>query len=853
MPSKPKTWKAIADQRRKENFVGRTEQQQIFQDNFTNDDPVWMILSVTGEGGVGKSTLLKRYTQFTQTSEINANVVICDDHQYTPVDVMAALSDQLAKLGIESKDFSERHKKYREILQQIESDPSAPRSMVNIVMRGLTDFTIKSLRRVPGIGVAADYVDEQAAGDALAELAQYTISRWGNKDEVQLVREPEKILTPLFVELLNNATQSKRLVVMFDVFERTASTLSSWLIDLFGAKHGEISSWVSFVLSGRDPLEQYWTELAGLITHLQLEPFTPEETSIYLSNQGIVDETLVKQIYEDTGGLPVLVELLASTNPQPGSPLPDISKDAVERFLQWTPDESKRRAALAAATPRQFNQEILQVLLGEEQGKLLFQWLSDQSFIRSNTERGYFYHDKVRSLILRHQMNTTPKELSQLHTSLAGYFEQLQVGLGVQGRDAYKIQEWRKFELERIYHLFCSAPEKHFTSIMDSFMSSFMYHWKFSEPVVRAVKHAAHDSHVDSFAKDLNRIDELVYSYDRDDYERVIQILNELQRKNEISPTSQNACFYRRGICYYELNEFAKAIENLGCVIGTSDESPIALTYRGNAYRLLKKYEEALRDLDRAVDLDEKYAWAIASRAETYRLMGRNEDAIKDFDRAISLDEKYTWAIASRGETYCSIGKHKEALIDFNQAISLNNNYKWAILQRRKVFERMRIYDEALADTKRLIDLNPTTLGNYSEYLRLIEQKDGSALSQFMANKIDALVLPGVEKTKTEYLNPDQRQSTLEKVTKDIADEIRYLARTFLAEVFNCVDKEKNACEEGFKALVYFNSIGWAVENHKYDVANYLTQGMRDSLGLINAQQYFYDFQKNISLPYIYI
>ena len=195
MSSKPRTWKDFADQRRKENFVGRAEQLHVFQDNFISNNPSWMALSVTGEGGVGKSTLLKRYCQLAESAEICANVIMCDDRQISPVEVMGYVAEQLAKVGIIQREFDERYKKYRELCQQIESDPNAPRSMIGVVTRGLTDFTIKSLRRTPGFGVVADYVDEKAAGEAIAELVQYSLTRLGNKDEVQLIREPEKILT----------------------------------------------------------------------------------------------------------------------------------------------------------------------------------------------------------------------------------------------------------------------------------------------------------------------------------------------------------------------------------------------------------------------------------------------------------------------------------------------------------------------------------------------------------------------------------------------------------------------------------------------------------------------------------
>ena len=62
MPTKPQSWKKIRNQRRKENFVGRADQLRVFSDNYVRARcPNYMVFAVTGEGGVGKSTLLTQY------------------------------------------------------------------------------------------------------------------------------------------------------------------------------------------------------------------------------------------------------------------------------------------------------------------------------------------------------------------------------------------------------------------------------------------------------------------------------------------------------------------------------------------------------------------------------------------------------------------------------------------------------------------------------------------------------------------------------------------------------------------------------------------------------------------------
>lgn len=257
MVNKSTSWKAIRDQRRKENFVGRGEPVRLFSENFSAETPEYMVISITGEGGVGKSTLLSRFESIASSNPFNATVIICDDKYLSPVSVMGFIAERLKTKGIAHKEFDERYKKYGELRQELESDPKIPRSTVNVLSRGITDFTIKSLRKTPGVGVFFEYADEKAAGDALAELMQYSITKWGNKDEVKLLREPEHILTPLFLELVKKAYENQRVLLMFDVFEQTCDSLSPWLLNLFKFEFGEYDTGLSFVICGREPLSSW--------------------------------------------------------------------------------------------------------------------------------------------------------------------------------------------------------------------------------------------------------------------------------------------------------------------------------------------------------------------------------------------------------------------------------------------------------------------------------------------------------------------------------------------------------------------------------------------------------------------
>ncbi len=705
MANKPTSWKVIRDQKRRENFVGRGEPLRLFTENFSTEIPEFMVFSITGEGGVGKSTLLGRIEYVVSADPYDALVVICDDKQTSPVLAMGFISEKLREKGFSHKEFDERYKKYGELRRELESDPKVPRSAVNVIARGVTDFTIKSLKKTPGAGVFFEYADEKAAGEALAELMQYSISKWGNKDEVKLLREPELILTPLFLELVKKASHDQRVLLMFDMFERTCDALSPWLFSLFKFEYGEYDTGLSFVISGREPLEQHWTELAGLICHVSLEPFSLEETKLYLNNQEIIDEDLVAQVYEDTGGLPVLVELLAATKPQPGMPLPDITKDAIERFLQWTPDEEKRKIALLAAVSRQFNLDILSVVLGKDATDL-FNWLSSQSYVRTDSERGWFYHEKVRDLMVRYLKNTSPSELLSAHQKLAEFFALENLKLNLKDVDAYKNDLWGETEIERLYHTVMSEVNQRETRLVNAYLHAFRWRWQYSARIAHLSHQIGHETLSKSIEKLSSHMIELFDAYQQDNHDKVIELLTLFSKQDGITTTAKSALFSRRGIANYLIDKYDIALHDLTISIELEPTYAWAFGTRGEAYSSMEKYEEAIKDLDRAIELDPKIAWIFGSRGQVYRSMKKYEEAIKNFDQAIEVDPKYPWAFSNRGQTYHAMEKYDEAIQDFNQAIQIDPKYVWAFGHRGRVYQSIKKYEEAIKDFDHAIELD---------------------------------------------------------------------------------------------------------------------------------------------------
>jgi tetratricopeptide (TPR) repeat protein len=705
MTNNPNSWRALRDRRREKMFVGRADQLRTFEENLTADEPNYMVLAVTGEGGVGKSTLLNEFERIARESNVAVIVARCDDRQPSPVAVMGHVAEQLGKLGITHKEFDDRYKKYRELRQELESDQKVPRGVVKLLALGVSDFALRNLRNTPGVGVFFEDVDVKAAGDALTEIVNYGITRWGNKDEVQLLREPERELTPLFVALLGKACEKHHVVTMLDVFERTGGMLAAWLLALYNLEYGDLNTHATFVISGRDALEQHWTELADTICFMPLEPFTLEETRQYLRAREITDEALVRQIQKDTGGLGVLVELLAATKPQPGMPLRDIAADAVQRFLQWTPQEERRRAALVAAVPRQFNRDILTAALGED-ATGLFNWLDRQSYNRTSKERGCFYHERVRELMLRYLRTTTPDDLKETHKRLAEYFATKQAGMNLEGKEAYKSEEWRALERERVYHTVGAHPDRDMIAGINAFLHAMRWKWRFAEEIAEACKQAGEETGSQAAKSDAEGLASIYSAYDKNSYEAGVADFYALEGRTDLTTTAQCAVEALLAKMEEGRGKDADALMHYGRAIAIDPTYAWALKSRGEKYRRLRQYEGALMDLSAALALDENDVDALLTRGLTYSQMGKHEEALADFNRALELDDKNALALAHRGLTYSQMGKHEEALADFNRALELDDKDAWALAVRGVTYRQTGQYEQALTDLNAALALN---------------------------------------------------------------------------------------------------------------------------------------------------
>ena len=103
-----------------EIFVGRSEQLSLFEQALNATRPPFLILAISGQGGVGKTTLLEQLRHSANDHEVLTALV--NEDQTTIPGTLAHFAYQFDEIGCVCKNFNERYRKYRELKGQVEAE-----------------------------------------------------------------------------------------------------------------------------------------------------------------------------------------------------------------------------------------------------------------------------------------------------------------------------------------------------------------------------------------------------------------------------------------------------------------------------------------------------------------------------------------------------------------------------------------------------------------------------------------------------------------------------------------------------------------------------------------------------------
>ncbi len=728
------------------NFIGRTEQLALFERNLTARKPLFLIMAVSGQGGVGKSTLLKQLRRIAEDHQ-RLTALVNEDQVGVPA-TLAALAGQLAEAGQPCPTFDERYHTYREMRQEVEADPQAPTGLWDFALRSAAKITMKSLRRVPIAGEAAEVLLTEEAENVVAEQASlaaaYLAQKFKNKTDRRLLEETEAALTGYFLSDLNKISARQPVILFFDTYEKTAPYLDGWLRHLLRGTFGEFSAHTSFVIAGRYPLGQAWTFAQNAIQPVELQPFTETEARDYLAGAGITDEAQIAEMLKLSERLPVLLALLTAT---PGGIDLEVAGDAVERFLQGA-TSAQREMALAASIPRFFNRDILAVVLDEAAIDAAFDWLSGTEFVRAGAD-SWRYHDVVRPLMQRYLRHRSPAQFERLHSQMAAYYQDKLAPFTETQRDD---DTWRTYETERAYHHLSQNPTLHLTETLAAYLEYFedggeALRRAYAE-LVAQVGYETQSANTETWGQRLEHLiapfeDELDEAAAKEAiaaasalcalgieqvgfkgiayftrgrlYYRIkdnTAALVDFDKSVELQPENSSN-YYSRGMTYYRLGNYEAALTNFNEAVELQPENDAHYRWRGMAHYRLGNYEVALSDLDKAVELLPEGSYNYHWQGIVHHHLENYEIALANFDKAVELRMEngphYNW----RGRIQHQLKNYEAALTDFDKAVELQPEEGWNHHRRGRVHYELKNYEVALAAFDKAVVLMPKSGANY--------------------------------------------------------------------------------------------------------------------------------------------
>ncbi|HEX5734852.1 MAG TPA: hypothetical protein VF131_18620 [Blastocatellia bacterium] len=559
-PKKPLSLQDIRKRRQEEVFVGRESQVSLFRRNWSlplDDYRRSYIFNVFGQGGVGKTSLLNRYRNYVDGD--GSLAAWTDETEKDVPAVMERLAAQLEEQGYSLKSFSERYKVYRQRRQELETDPEAPQGFAAAIGRTIAKVGLGLAKSTPA-NLVVSFLDEDALATQAGEWANYVARKLTNKDEVRLLQEPIEVLTPLFLKDLQNIADDERIALFFDTYERTFQYLDGWLINLINGRYGSVPAGILWVIAGRDELDKNrWSSTQDLIARVPLESFSEDEARLYLNRKDISDERVIEVILNLSDKLPILVAVLADESPDDPNRIGDPSGTAVDRFLKWVDEPERRQVALDAAIPRRLNRDILAVLVGEEHADKFFTWLKDTPFVQRRTD-GWFYHDVVRTQMVRHKHQESPQNWTELHERLARYYEGLKETLGLAEIKSHKHPLWQLYTIESVYHRLCQAHHKYISLALSYFLEAAIFDYSYVHRLVEAIKHAEREMEIAEGQQWGSRLEQGLKAIHTGEYKEAAEMYTALINRGSLDEQSRITALRWRAYSYLQSKRLVKAI-----------------------------------------------------------------------------------------------------------------------------------------------------------------------------------------------------------------------------------------------------------------------------------------------------
>ncbi len=468
-------------------FIGRQEELDTFKNSFetiskenslisfgkkAEKNKIPQIFLFDGEGGFGKTTLTNQCIDIArEATQKKVKVVKIDFHNYflqqnafenNSRKLISAFYSHLVKdESINLRKYFIKYEEFQEKIEKAEEKAEKAKKEQSGMIEGLSDLAAGGASmmvdsQIPGAGAISKKIFKQGSKSAMEYGAKKAKDAWEKKldrEELDLYKNSDKILTDRLAEGLIKASQKHPLLLVIDTFEEVDNEdIDSWLFTalLKAIYENEEENRLVLIISGRknhrsDYIDSHTDR--DLLYHKTLPPFTLEEAQkLAQAYQLDLEAKTIADIHKFTSGIPLVLEnvfqYIADHNPNIQSFIQDLRNNQgnlnrifsglVKRFLRYCESEEEEKYVYYLALMLDWDIDTLSQAWecsSEDCAQIILSLAEKHSFIDESGKLHAAVKEYLRKHLLvdklsRDKVKTYTRKLSEIYAAQLKAYEE---------------------------------------------------------------------------------------------------------------------------------------------------------------------------------------------------------------------------------------------------------------------------------------------------------------------------------------------------------------------------------------------------------------------------------------------
>ena len=182
--------------------------------------------------------------------------------------------------------------------------------------------------------------------------------------------------------------------------------------------------------------------------------------------------------------------------------------------------------------------------------------------------------------------------------------------------------------------------------------------------------------------------------------------LSHIKNHIKLYPTDKGSILLR-GICYFELDNYKQAIDDIEFGIAAIEENYHIYPKLSFCYSALGNYEKAIEYDTLYIQYHPEEAKAYSARGSNYNESGKYELALKDYNTSVAKGNKSHRVYFERATVYFNLEKYDKAFSDLKIAIKLSPDDIYTLKLLYKYNYINEKYNECINILSHILYLDP--------------------------------------------------------------------------------------------------------------------------------------------------